>query len=496
MENDARKSSAAPKEPRANRNRLRELIRAVREHPRLAASQLNAPAVTEPLAKYISESQTAPIPDETVELAKRHVLDTFVSMVVSSRLKPARAARDFALFHGGQADTAHLLTTDRTATLLDAILANAITAHAAEINDFCPSAFVQPGPPIVSTVFAIGETLGASGEEMLRAVIAGYELACRFPKALGIDNLQTAGLSSHGLGPTFGAGAAAASLLKMPENRIGYVLAYCVQQASGSFNWLRDAEHMEKAFLFAGMPARNGATAALLVHHGFTGVRDPFQGTPNWLLSSLFIGPDSDLDLQKLIQGLGVEFQLPLVAYKRYPVGGPVQAGVEGLMQLVSRVDPGSIVKIDVKMPGNVRAFSEADMPALSLPYLAAVILEDGDLSFDMAQSSERMARPSIREKMRMVTLTHDPSQDREPRVESALVEVALKSGERHQVFIEHVLGFPERPMNRRDVEAKARSLAGPVLGGERTERLIEIMWDLDRLPDIRVIPPLLVPAD
>jgi len=476
------------------RNRLAEIIRRVREYPDLAASQLDPPDITGYLAKYISESQTIDLPDEPRELAKRHILDTFVSMVVSSRLKPARIARDFALFNGGQADTVHLLTTNHTTTLLDAIFANAITAHAAEINDFCPSAFVQPGPPIVSTVFGIGETTGASGEEMLRAVITGYEIACRLPKALGIRNLQTAGLSSHGVGPIFGSAAAGASLLKIPENLIGYVLAYCVQQASGSYNWLRDREHMEKAFLFAGMPARNGASAALMVHHGFTGVKDPFQGTPNWLLSSLFVGLDSDMDLNKLIRNLGTDFQMPLVAYKRYPVGGPTQPSIEGLLQLIKKIDRRSIIKINIKMPGNVAAFSGANMPALNLPYLAAVILEDGDLSFEMAQSEDRMSSESIRQKMNCVTMTYDPSQEREPRAESAIVEVELKNGERESIFIEHVLGFPDRPMSRQDVEDKARSLATPVLGEKQTEKLIKTCWNLENLPDIRAIIPLLIP--
>lgn len=481
------------KEKKRSRSRLGEIIRSVKADPEKAGKQLNPPDITGPLASYISESQSRPIPDEILELGKRHILDTFVSMVVSAPLKPARKAHEFALFNGGQASVAHLLTTDRTTTLLDAIFANAITAHAAEINDFCPSAFVQPGPPVLSTVVAIGETIGSSGLEMLKAVITGYELACRFPKALGTTNLQTAGLSSHGIGPTFGSAAAAASLLKMPIESIGHVLAYCVQQASGSFNWLRDGEHMEKAFLFAGMPARDGASAALLVHKGFTGVEDPFKGTPNWLMSSIFVGLESDLNLQMLIDNLGVDFQMPLVAYKRYPVGGPTQPSIEALMQIVQKVDRKEVVKVDIKMPGNVQAFTEAAMPALSLPYLAAVILEDGDLSFEMAQSHDRMATPSIQKKMAMVTLNHDPAQEREPRVESALVEVLLEGGDREQVFVEHVLGFPERPMDRADVESKARSLATPILGAEQIEKLIETIWDLENLEDIRTIIPLLI---
>lgn len=483
-------------EKKEKKNRMGELIRIVREDPHLASSQLDYPSITEPLAKYISESQFTTIPDDVVELAKRHILDTLASMVVSSQLKPSRLGRQFALFNGGKADTAHLLTTNQTTTLLDAIFANAVTAHAAEINDFCPSAFVQPGPPIISTVLSIGETLKASGEEIINAVVIGYEIACRLPKALGTMNLRTAGLSSHGVGPTFGSAAAAAALLKLPKSSIGYVLAYCVQQASGSFNWIRDEEHIEKAFLFAGMPARNGASAALLVNKGFTGVENPFKGTPNWLLSSIFIGIDSDLDLKKLIHNLGIDYEMPLVAYKRYPVGGPIQASIEGLLELLKKIDRTSVAKIEIKMPGNIYIFSDAVMPALNLPYLAAVILEDGDLSFNMAQSHERMSSETIRKKMDFVTLIHDPNQEKDPRVESALVKVILENGEHHEIFIEHVLGFPERPMNHEDVENKARSLITPILGDSKANKLIETIWNLESLSNIQEIIPLLIPTD
>ncbi|MFX1365587.1 MAG: MmgE/PrpD family protein [Promethearchaeota archaeon] len=483
-------------EKKIKKNRLEELIGTVSKDPHLLSSQLDYPSITEPLAKYISETQFSTIPDDILELAKRHILDTLASVVVSSQLKPSRLARQFAIFNGGKADTAHLLTTNQTTTLLDAIFANAITAHATEINDFCPSAFVQPGPPIISTALSIGETIGASGEEILKAVVIGYEIACKLPKALGTMNLRTAGLSSHGVGPTFGSAATAASLLKLPKREIRYVLAYCVQQASGSFNWIRDEEHIEKAFLFAGMPARNGASAALMVHKGFTGVNDPFKGRPNWLLSSIFIGIDSDLDLNRLIHDLGVEYEMPLVGYKRYPVGGPVQASVEGLMELIKKVDRTSIIKIEIKMPGNVSIFSDAEMPALNLRYLAAVILEDGDLSFHMAQSHERMSTESIRKKMEYVTLIHDPTQEKEPRVESALVKVTQKNGENHEIFIEHVLGFPERPMNHQDVEDKVKSLITPILEYSKANDLIETIWNLESLPNIQTIIPLLIPPN
>lgn len=476
-------------------NRLQGIIASVKKNPDLAV-QFDGSSPAKPLAKYIADSQAAALPPDITDLAKRHFLDTFASLVVSARLKPAQCARNFALFHGGSPGPVHILTTNQTTRLLDAIFANSITAHAAEINDFCPSAFVQPGPPIISTVFALGEFLKASGEALLRAMVAGYEVACRFPKALGLRNLQTAGLSSHGIGPTFGSAAAAASLLKMPPEQVLYVLSYCAQQACGSFNWIRDEEHMEKAFLFAGMPARNGATAALLVHHGFTGVSDPFSGTPNWLLNGTYLGPESDLDKEKLVRNLGVEFEMPLVGYKRYPVGGPTQPSVEGLLELMKKVDQGEIDKVIIRMPGQPDIFDQAVMPALNLRYLASVIMEDGGLSFDTAQSQERMATPSIREKMQRVFLLHDPAQERKPRAESAIVEIILKNGSSERIFVEHVLGFPERPMSRDDVEAKALGLMVPIIGQRKADKLVDMTRHLEAVQDIRAIVPLLIPED
>ena len=92
------------------------------------------------------------------------------------------------------------------------------------------------------------------------------------------------------------------------------------------------------------------------------------------------------------------------------------------------------------------------------------------------------------------VTLIDDPGQEREPRVESALVEVTLHSGEKKQVFIEHVLGFPHYPMGREDVHSKAMNLLVPVLGIEQSEALADLVWGLEKVDDVRVLIPLLIP--
>lgn len=472
---------------------LETAINLVKADSQLSNKQLTGPSPTGALSHYIANSQQANIPDDILELGKRHIVDTIASLIVSAKLKPAKLAQGFASIHGRGAEQATILTTNKKTTLLDAIFANAMTAHAAEINDFCPSAFVQPGPPILSTLLAIGETQQSDGNSILKALITGYEIACRFPKALGIKNLRKGGLSNHGFAPVFGAAAAASSLLGLKENQIPDVLAYCVQQASGSYNWMRDEEHIEKAFVFAGMPARNGASAALLVHHGFTGTADPLQGSPGWLESTLFIGPESDMDRNKLIDGLGENFEMPLVAYKRFPVGGPTQPTVEAMLALTKQVDSKDVAHIEVKMPGHPAIFANAKMPALNIPYLCAVILEDGKLEFNTAQSHERFMSPSVRELMAKVDVLHDPSMETEPRTEPASVAITLANGETVSHRVEHVLGFPTRPMSHDDVDSKARELINPILGATKTNELLDVLWNIENIQNINELIPLLI---
>ena len=139
--------------------------------------------VTTALAAYIAGSGTAAIPATHRELARQHILDTLASIVACRDLEPAVVARKFAIASSGSvtSNAATILGTRERCALSDAVFASAMTAHSAEINDFIPSAFVQPGPAIVSAALALAETRGRSGEAILRAVVVGYELAGRIP---------------------------------------------------------------------------------------------------------------------------------------------------------------------------------------------------------------------------------------------------------------------------------------------------------------------------
>ena len=444
--------------------------------------------ITATLSAYVAGALTSQPPPAHREMARLHLLDTLAAMVACRDLEPAVLARAYSASLSGACGVATMLATDKRAGLVEAAFASAMTGHAAEINDFIPSAFVQPGPAVVSVALAIAEARGASGADLLRAVITGYELAGRVPKALGLANLRRAGIANHGIGPLFGAAATAAALLRLKPEQIDDVWTFCAQQAGGSWQWLLDVEHIEKAFVFAGMGARDGLQAALMVEAGFRGVPQALDHPAGWLRSGAFSGGDSNLAY--LTEDLGARSELPLTAYKRYPVGGPTQPAVEALLGLLPRIEGREVEAVRIEMPGRWEAFRDAAMPALNLRYLTAIILLDGRLDFVSAQSLERMDEDAkVRALMDRVEIAHDPAQEAgpgEPRTESARVSVRLADGGEEGAYTPHVLGFPSHPMSAADVEAKALELMAPCLGEDRARAVIAAVCDIEEMSEAR----------
>lgn len=442
--------------------------------------------ITPALTDYIAEATSHAIPSAIRERARLHILDTLASIVACHSLEAARLGRRYAaaMSPGGESP---ILASRKTASPTDAVFASAMTAHAAEINDFIPSAYVQPGPAIVPTALETARLNGRSGADVVGAVTAGYEIAGRLPKAIGTRNLYYAGLANHGVAPTFGAAAAAASLMGLSPDQVDHMLAYCAQQASGSWQWLLDVRHVEKAFVFGGMGARNGMQAAQMAKLGFTGVPASFDNENAWFRWRAFQGEGANH--ASLVEGLHEDYELSLAAMKRYPVGGPTQPAVRALLDLRESVMPGEVESITVAMPGEAATFERANMPALNIPYLAAIIMLDGQLDFVSAQSLDRQANDeAARAFARKVTVIRDEAQEMgegEDRTESARVTLTRKDGTREERYVAYVPGFPTHPLSKAEVEEKAHELVEPVLGKRKADRLVALCDGLDSAESI-----------
>ncbi len=230
----------------------------------------------------MASAGTRPLPAAVVEKTKHHILDTIAAMVSGTKLLPGRKAVQYARSRGGMPEAA-VAGTDILTTVEVAALANGILAHADETDDSHAASQTHPGCGIVSAALAMGESQGRSGRALLRAVALGYDVSPRFTMCLNALEFREEGHSTHSFGPTFGAAAAAASLSRMNQKQMLHVLTYAGQQASGVGSWIGDTDHIEKAFDFGGMPARNGVDGRLVRAAGVHGHRRHVRGAAQLL---------------------------------------------------------------------------------------------------------------------------------------------------------------------------------------------------------------------
>jgi 2-methylcitrate dehydratase PrpD len=314
---------------------------------------------------------------------------------------------------------------------------------------------------------------------------------------VGVGGFQTAThISTHALAGTFGSAAAAGCAAGLNERQMRWLIDYASQQASGIKTWQRDTDHIEKAFLFAGMPARNGITAALLVQAGATGVDDVLSGQDNFLAD---YAPQADP--AKLIEKLGEHYEISRTNIKKWTVGSPIQAPLDALQKILnrplgSRFSPGNpddVQTVTVRVATSEAALvNNREMPDICMQHMIAIMLLDKTASFKAAHDKPRMKDPAVLKQRAKVELIPDAELEGHLPAREAIVEVILTDGTRITETVKAVRGTAENPMPREEVVAKARDLMTPVLGAERCGKLIQTALSFETLKSVRDLRPLL----
>ena len=445
------------------------------------------------LSTYMGGAATRPLPEAVREQAKLHVLDTFAAMISGSTLLPARAAFQFVRAEGAD-PTATIVASKRTASPLDAALVNAMLAQSDETDDSNEFSQSHPGCSIVPAALAVGERFGTDGTRFLRAVTLGYDVGARITISFGaVDFRNNSHKSTHAIAGLFGSAAAAGCTASLDAEKMRWLLDYTAQQSAGIGAWTRDTQHIEKAFVFAGMPARNGVTSALLVHAGFTGLADIFSGVDNYFLA---IAPNADQS--KLIEGLGERYEITRTNIKKWTVGSPIQAPLDAVNEILKKhpVKPDDVKTIVVRIADTeARVVDDREIPDISLQHMVAVMLNDGTVSFQAAHDKARMADPAILRTRAKVRLVPSEELERLEPARQAIVEITLNDGTVLSDRVTAVRGTADNPMPRDEVVQKCRDLVEPVLGKSICDGLIVKVLALETIKDIRELRGVLQPA-
>jgi 2-methylcitrate dehydratase PrpD len=370
-------------------------------------------------------------------------------------------------------------------------MVNGMMAHADETDDSHGPSRSHPGAAVIPAALAAGERYGIDGAQFLRAVVLGYDVGTRILMAMGGPAYQAeTHRSTHAAAGTFCAAAAAGCAASLDARQMRFLLDYAAQQSSGFGVWSRDVEHIEKAFVFGGLTARNGVTAALLVRAGWSGVEDVFSGPDNF-----FQAYRPTANPAGIADGLGERFEVMRTNIKKWSVGSPIQAPLDGLQIMFRQrnFSAEEVQKVMVRLATDeVITVNNRDMPDICLQHMVAVMLLDKTVTFAATHDRERMKDPAVLRQRAKVELLSDPQIDaRRPRRE-CIIELTLNDGTQLREYVRDVRGTSENPMPRAEVAAKARDLIVPVLGTEQGERLIAALLAIQQVRNVRELRPLL----
>jgi 2-methylcitrate dehydratase PrpD len=446
-------------------------------------------AMMNKLSTYIAGAGKRKLPNAVIEKTKHHLLDTIAALVSGSRLDPGKFALKFARSQGGKEEATVIGSTLMTSAI-NAALTNGMHAHADETDDSHQRGRYHPGCGTIAAALAVAERQRSTGLDLLKAVALGYDIGVRFNLSLGESHLNDDEHSTHSVGSLFGAAAAVALLMKFNKHQVRHLLSYTVQQASGVPCWTRDLDHIEKAFDFGGMPARNAVTAGVMIELGFTGVEDALSGNKNFF--NVFT---STPKLTEVTKDLGKRYEILDAQIKKWSVGMPNQSMLDALEILIRdhTLKPSDVEKIAIRIPN--KRFHVSDnslMPDICTQHLAAMMVLDGTVTFKSSHNEKRMSDKKVLAMRKRVQLIPDNALVKAKPLRQGIVEISLKGGRKIRHHTRAVHGTPQNPMSRNEVETKARDLIAGVLGKPKANRLIKTIWDLEKVPSVRKLKPLL----
>ena len=428
------------------------------------AADPNAPPVTRTLARFVATHPSRGWSDAVDHEAHRTFLNWVGCAVGAARHAAAQAALDAAAMLQPAPQAAVLGRAERI-DMASAALVNGISSHTFDFDDTHLKTIIHPAGPVASALLALAEVTGASGRQLIDALVLGIDVSCRLGNAMYPDHYDR-GWHITGSTGQMGAAAGCARLLGLDEERTAMALGIAASQPVGMREQFGT---MTKPF-HPGAAARAGLLSALLAKHGFTSSPKAIEAPRGYVQVV-----STKCDWNEAIGELGSRFEIAFNTYKPFACGIVIHPTIDAAVQLRARgVRAEDVDRIELKVHSLVLELTGKKEPKDGLEGKFSVYHGfAAGLAFGRAGEGEYDDAIVTREDMvalrRKVVATVDDSIDEA----AADVTAVLKDGRRERVFVKHAIGSLERPMTDADLEAKFRSLAESVIGAGRASKLI-----------------------
>lgn len=449
------------------------------------AADHNAPPITQILAQHVATHPSRGWSDAVDHEAHRTFMNWLGCAVGAAHHEAADAALA-AVNMLQPAAQASVLGRAEKVDMASAALVNGITSHTFDFDDTHLKTIIHPAGPVASAVLALAEHTGASGRELIDALVLGIDVSCRVGNAMYPEHYDR-GWHITGSTGTLGAAAACARLLKLDVAKTAMALGIAASQPVGMREQFGT---MTKPF-HPGGAARAGLMSALLASQGYTASPKALEA-PRGMMQTV----STKNDWSEITGELGQRFEISFNSYKPFACGIVIHPSIDACAQLRAQgVTPEQIERIELKVHSLVLELTGKKEPADGLQAKFSVYHGcAAGLTFGRAAeeefSDEIVNRADMVALRRKVVATVDDSIDEA----SADVTAVLQDGRRVHVFVEHAIGSLQNPMTDAMLEAKFRGMSDAVIGTDKTAALIQACWAVGGAGDVRALTALARP--
>jgi len=454
---------------------------------------------SERAAQWMAGLKFSALPIDVVASTKLRVLDVIGLALAAVPLATGKSVRAAALAMGNGNDARILGTGDRVPAM-QAALANGTMAQALEYDDTHNETVIHISSPMVATALAVGETVKASGEQVIAAVAGGNELTCRIG-LVAPQQFHKVGFHPSGVIGTFGTAYTAGKLLGLDAGQLRNAAGIAGSQASGILACWEDGT--QSKFLHPGWSALAGIAAALLARAGYTGPAPVFESRFG-LFASHVQDMSYKLDFPRMLANLGTTWESRSTSFKPYPNAHVLHSFVDAILHLHRKegLRAEQVEKIVCPIAEYMTAVvcepvAEKIAPAsdshgrVSLHYSLAEALVRGRLGVD-GYSAESLRDPQILALARRVTYVIDKDAPGRGQYKGWVI-VHTKDARKLERVEPYNRGSAENPLSVYDIRAKFRENAARTLDAKRIEAIIAKVDALERAPAIGTLVDLCV---
>ncbi|NGM87846.1 MmgE/PrpD family protein [Parapusillimonas sp. SGNA-6] len=437
----------------------------------------NAPPVTRTLAEFTANHPSKGWSDEVEHEAHRTFLNWLGCAIGASRHEAVDAALR-AVRVLAPSEQAMLAGRKERVDIANAALINGIASHLFDFDDTHLKTIIHPAGPVCSAVLALAELTGASGRSLIDAVVLGIDVSCRLGNTLYPQHYDR-GWHITGSTGSIGAAAACARLLGLDADKTAMALGVAASQPVG----LREQfGTMTKPF-HPGAAAKAGLMSALMAREGYTSSPRSIEAPRGFaqVVSTKF-------DWSEITDELGKRFEISFNTYKPFACGIVIHPSIDACVQLRNKgVTAENLEHLDLRVHSLVLELTGKKEPSdglqgkFSVYHGCAVGLIFGRAS-ESEYADDIVNREDVVATRRKVVATVDD------RIDEAAVEATatLKNGTTLHVRVDHAIGSLQRPMSDADLVAKFGDMSDPVLGVDKTRRLVDLCWALAGAGDVR----------